>query len=59
MAKEYITFVDNGKGRVLSVRTVKLSESVTLKRVALVKSLGFNILSVPSFLMRVLRSVSK
>jgi hypothetical protein len=33
MTKEYITFGDNGKGRVLSVGTVKVSESVTLRRV--------------------------
>jgi hypothetical protein len=26
MTKEYITFLDNGKGRVLSVGTVKVSE---------------------------------
>jgi hypothetical protein len=31
MTKEYITFGDNGKGRVLSVGTVKVSESVTLR----------------------------
>jgi hypothetical protein len=31
---------------VLSVGTVKVSDSVTLKRVALAKSLGFNLLSV-------------
>jgi hypothetical protein len=41
MTKEYITFGDNGKGRVLSVGTVK-----TLRRVSLVKSLGYNLLSV-------------
>jgi hypothetical protein len=35
MTKEYITFGDNGKGRVLSVGTVKVSESVTLRRVFL------------------------
>jgi hypothetical protein len=46
MTKEYITFGDNGKGRVLSVGTVKVSESVTLRRVSLVKSLGYNLLSV-------------
>jgi hypothetical protein len=44
MTKEYIIFWDNGKGRVLSVGTVKVSESVTLRCVALVKSLGFNLL---------------
>jgi hypothetical protein len=46
MTKEYITFGDNGKGKVLSVGTLKVSESVTLRRVSLVKSLGYNLLSV-------------
>jgi hypothetical protein len=46
MTKEYITFGDNGKGRVLSVGTVKVSESVTLRRVSLVNFLGYNLLSV-------------
>jgi hypothetical protein len=46
MTKEYITFGDNGKGRVLSVGTVKVSESVTLQRVSLVKSSGYNLLSI-------------
>jgi hypothetical protein len=50
MTRDYITFGDNGKGRVLSVGTVKVSESVTLRRVALVKSLGFNLLSVSQLL---------
>jgi hypothetical protein len=46
MTKEYVTFRDNGKGRVLSVGMVKVSESVTLQRVSLVKSLGYNLLFV-------------
>jgi hypothetical protein len=46
MTREYITFGDNRKGRVLSVGTVKVSESVTLRRVSLVKSLGYNLLFV-------------
>jgi hypothetical protein len=50
MTKEYITFGDNGKGRVLSVGTVKVSESVTLRRVSLVNSLGYNLLSVSQIL---------
>jgi hypothetical protein len=50
MIKEYITFGDNGKGRVLSMGTVKVSESVTLRRVSLVKSLGYNLLSVSQLL---------
>jgi hypothetical protein len=33
VTKEYITFGDNGKGRVLSVGTVKVSESVNLQSV--------------------------
>jgi hypothetical protein len=49
-AKEYITFRDNGKGSVLSVGTVKVSVSVTLRRVSLVKSLGYNLLSVSQLL---------
>jgi hypothetical protein len=43
-------FWDNGKGRVLSVGTVKVSESVTLRRVSLVKSLGYNLLPVSQHL---------
>jgi hypothetical protein len=50
MTKEYITFEDNGKGRVLSVGTVKVSKSVTLRRDSLVKSLGYNLLSVSQLL---------
>jgi hypothetical protein len=46
MTREYITFGDNGRGRVLSVGTVKVSESVALRRVSVVKSLGYNLLSV-------------
>jgi hypothetical protein len=59
MTKEYITFVDIGKGRVLSVGTVKVSESVTLRCVSLI-NLWVTIFSLfPTFLMRVLKSVSK
>jgi hypothetical protein len=50
MTKEYITFGDNGKDRVLSVGTVKVSESVTLRLVSLVRSLGYNLLSVSQLL---------
>jgi hypothetical protein len=50
MTKEYITFGDNRKGRVLSVGTVKVSGFVTLQRVALVKSLGYNLLLVSQLL---------
>jgi hypothetical protein len=50
MTKEYIIFGDNGKCIVLSVGTVKVSESITLRRVSLVKSLGYNLLSVSQLL---------
>jgi hypothetical protein len=59
MTKEYITFGDNGKGRVLSVGTVKVSESVTLRRVSLVKSLGYNLLSVSQLLDEGFEVISK
>jgi hypothetical protein len=50
VSKDYITFGDNGKGRVLSVGTMKVSESVTIRRVAFFKSLGFNLLLVSQLL---------
>ena len=50
VSKEYITFGDNGKGRVLSEGAIQVSDSFTLKHVALVKSLGYNLLSVSQLL---------
>ena len=50
MSREYITFGDNGRGRVISEGVVEVSDKVTLKCVALVKSLGFNLLSVSQLL---------
>ena len=50
MNKEYITFGDNGKGRVLSEGVVEVNDRVRLKCVSLVKSLGFNLLSVSQLL---------
>jgi hypothetical protein len=50
MTKEYITFWDNGKGTMLSVGTVKVSESMTPRCVSLVKSLGYNLLSISQLL---------
>ena len=44
--KEYITFGDNNKGKVVSEGAIKVSEIVTLKRVALVRPLGYNLLSI-------------
>ena len=50
VTKEYITFGDNHKGRVLSEGVIKVSDNFALKRVALVKSLGFNLLSISQLL---------
>jgi hypothetical protein len=44
--KMYIRFGDNGRGRVMSEGVVHVSDKVTLKRVALVKSVCFNLLLV-------------
>jgi hypothetical protein len=42
----YITFGDNGRGRVLSEEEIKVSDKITLRRVALVQSLRYNLLFV-------------
>jgi hypothetical protein len=44
--KEVHHLWDNGRGRVLSEGEIKVSDKITLKRVALVQSLGYNFLSV-------------
>ena len=44
--KEYITFEDNNKGKVVSKSVIKVSNIVTLKHVALVRPLGYSLLSV-------------
>jgi hypothetical protein len=46
VTKRYITFGDNGRGRGLSEGGNKVSDKITLKRVALVQSLWYNLLSV-------------
>jgi hypothetical protein len=50
VSRTYITFGDNGRGRVLSEGEIKVSDKVTLRRVALVQSLGFNLLFVSQLL---------
>jgi hypothetical protein len=50
VSKTYITFGDNGRGCVLSKGEIMVSDKVTLKHVALVQSLGFNLLSVSQLL---------
>jgi hypothetical protein len=42
-------------GRVLSEDEIKVSDKITLRCVALVQSLGYNLFPCPSYWMRVLR----
>jgi hypothetical protein len=46
VTKRYITFGDNGRGHVLREGEIKVSDNITLKRVALVQLFGYNLLSV-------------
>ncbi|WVZ52207.1 hypothetical protein U9M48_003290 [Paspalum notatum var. saurae] len=48
--KEYITFGDNGQGKVLGVGSVSLSAMLSLSEVAFVRNLGFNLVSVSQLL---------
>jgi hypothetical protein len=50
VSRTFITFGDHGRGRVLSEGEIKVSDKVTLSRVAIVQSLGFNLLSVSQLL---------
>jgi hypothetical protein len=50
VTKRYITFGDNGRGRVLSEGEIKVSDKITLRHVALVQSLGYNLLFVSQLL---------
>jgi hypothetical protein len=50
VSKRYITFGDNGRGRVLSEGEIKVSDKITLRHVALVQLLGYNFLSVSQLL---------
>jgi hypothetical protein len=50
VTKRYITFGDNRRGRVLSEGEIKVSDKITLRCVALVQSLGYNLLSMSQLL---------
>jgi hypothetical protein len=50
VTRRYITFGDNGRGRVLSEGEIKVSDKITLRRVALVQLLGYNLLSMSQLL---------
>ncbi|WVZ84001.1 LOW QUALITY PROTEIN: hypothetical protein U9M48_031085 [Paspalum notatum var. saurae] len=41
--KEYITFEDNGQGKVMGVGSISLSAKLSLREVAFVRNLGFNL----------------
>jgi hypothetical protein len=55
VTKKYITFGDNGCGRVFSEGEIKVSDKITLRRIALVQLLRYNLLSMSQCWMRVLR----
>jgi hypothetical protein len=44
--KEYVTFGDDKKGKVLDMGVIKVNNNFTLKDVALVNKLGYNLLSI-------------
>ncbi|WVZ81023.1 hypothetical protein U9M48_028450 [Paspalum notatum var. saurae] len=48
--KEYITFGDNGQGKVMGVGSVLLSAKLSLREVTFVQNLGFNLVSVSQLL---------
>ncbi|WVZ85101.1 LOW QUALITY PROTEIN: hypothetical protein U9M48_032056 [Paspalum notatum var. saurae] len=48
--KEYITFGDNGQGKVMGVGSLSLSAKLSLREVAFVLNLGFNLVSVSQLL---------
>jgi hypothetical protein len=50
VAKKYITFGDNGPGCVSSEGEIKVCDKITLRRVALVQSHGYNLLFVSQLL---------
>jgi hypothetical protein len=50
VTRRYITFGENGRGRVLSEGEINVSDKITLKCVALVQSLRYNLLFVSQLL---------
>jgi hypothetical protein len=50
IGKEYITFRDKSRGKVVSCGTIRVNESFILKDVALVSNLHFNLLLVSQLL---------
>jgi hypothetical protein len=50
VTKRYITFGDNRRGHVLLEGEIKVNDKIPLRRVTLVQSLGYNLLSVSQLL---------
>jgi hypothetical protein len=50
VTKRHITFGDNGRGCMLLEGEIKVSDRITVRKVALVQSLGYNFLSVSQLL---------
>jgi hypothetical protein len=50
VTRRYIIFEDNGRGRVLSEGEIKVSDKITLRRVALVQLRGYSFLYVSQLL---------
>jgi hypothetical protein len=50
VTKRYITFGDNARGRVLSEGEIKVSDKISLRHVAIVQSLRYNLLSTSQLL---------
>ena len=48
--KEYITFGDNGQGKVLGVGSVQQSSKLSMREVAFVRNLGYNLVLVSQLL---------
>jgi hypothetical protein len=46
ISKEYITFRDKSRGKVVSRGTIRVNKSFVLKDIALVSNLHFNLLSI-------------
>jgi hypothetical protein len=52
--KEYVTFGDDKKGKVLGTGVIKVNKNFTLKDVALVDKLRYNLLSISQLLIQIL-----
>ena len=58
-SKGYIVFGDNGRGKVRGLGAIRVFDRFTLREVALVSNLGFNLLSVAQLLDEGLKFASR